>query len=664
MQNNTQLLYGKFPEQFVFDKKHNEWKVRQRKKVYGRLSWVEPKNEERYCLRLLLLRFGGLTGFENLLQLEDRHFMTFKERCIYEGLWDNDETYTETLQEASSFKNPKAFMDLFVLLLNHTEVTNCKQLFENFINQMISKAFPDKNSILNYISSKLDNKSLSDFGLPTPSTHEERGYYDKNNQQFTKKQIDDIRKTFKQNATTRQKELFDNLMMVINDQKDAFLIGGGGNGKSYTVNAVRAELHFIGFKPIAVSSTGISANALGNCVTSHKFFGLNPLNSTSENYTIKSKSSLSKCLLNPHVNVVFWDEIFTLGRSLVEQVCMEVNTLRTQSGLRRISFIFVGGPEQFLPVIRNAGEIDQLRESMIFSPIFENSVILNLQGNSKRLFSRENSNDFEDFVKILKGSCHSNEEFKDEKVQIPSVFKVCNDANTLSNFVYPQNILYQMTKLRNYSDWFYKRAVLFDTNEQAQLYNEKILERYPGLVKRTYHGTDTIDMEHNITTSPEVTEKIFDATLPKKILTLSEGIPLMLLKNLSVEQNCTNGSLFRLKTLGKHILVLQSPDLTDVFIPKIFCKYEDLKSGIVFKRKQFPIHVSFGVTSYKVQGGSYQFIGIMIPERARFGFNYVSVTRATNVSQIMFCTSTDNERGITNRYSPLLHKRISDVLKN
>ena len=68
----------------------SHWKKRQRsRKVVTRLSYVSPRDSERYCLRLLLLNTPGAKSFEDLRTVDGIIFSSFREACLYKNLLTN-----------------------------------------------------------------------------------------------------------------------------------------------------------------------------------------------------------------------------------------------------------------------------------------------------------------------------------------------------------------------------------------------------------------------------------------------------------------------------------------------------------------------------------------------------------------------------------------------
>ena len=61
------FLYKEFPEHYVWDKQLRIWKEKKKGIAISRIVGANPREGERYYLRLLLNHVRGLTSFESLL---------------------------------------------------------------------------------------------------------------------------------------------------------------------------------------------------------------------------------------------------------------------------------------------------------------------------------------------------------------------------------------------------------------------------------------------------------------------------------------------------------------------------------------------------------------------------------------------------------------------
>ena len=70
------------------------------------MIFVHPRDQERYCLRLLLSHVPGARQYKCLRTVEGTTYDTFKQAAIAWGLMDNDAEQDEYLQEACTIGRP------------------------------------------------------------------------------------------------------------------------------------------------------------------------------------------------------------------------------------------------------------------------------------------------------------------------------------------------------------------------------------------------------------------------------------------------------------------------------------------------------------------------------------------------------------------------------
>jgi ATP-dependent DNA helicase PIF1 len=87
-----------------------------------------------------------------------------------------------------------------------------------------------------------------------------------------------------------------------------------------------------------------------------------------------------------------------------------------------------------------------------------------------------------------------------------------------------------------------------------------------------------------------------------------------------------------------------------VFLPRIpLCPSDDDIFPFKFKRKQFPIRLSFAMTINKAQGQTIPIVGVYLPEPVfSHGQLYVALSRATAKSNIKILAIKDNRKSTKN----------------
>jgi ATP-dependent DNA helicase PIF1 len=98
-----------------------------------------------------------------------------------------------------------------------------------------------------------------------------------------------------------------------------------------------------------------------------------------------------------------------------------------------------------------------------------------------------------------------------------------------------------------------------------------------------------------------------------------------------------------------------------VFLPRIpLCPSDDDMFPFRFKRKQFPIRLSFAMTINKAQGQTIPIVGVYLPEPVfSHGQLYVALSRATAKSNIKILAIKDNRKKTKN---PKKRKRTESLV--
>ena len=125
----------------------------------------------------------------------------------------------------------------------------------------------------------------------------------------------------------------------------------------------------------------------------------------------------------------------------------------------------------------------------------------------------------------------------------------------------------------------------------------------------------------------------------------------MLLRNIDPANGLCNGTRLVVRGFESNAIdaeiVLGQHAGQRVFLPRIpLCPSDDEMFPFKFKRKQFPIRLSFAMTINKAQGQTIPVVGVYLPEPVfSHGQLYVALSRATTKSNIKIVAVKDKERG-------------------
>ena len=132
--------------------------------------------------------------------------------------------------------------------------------------------------------------------------------------------------------------------------------------------------------------------------------------------------------------------------------------------------------------------------------------------------------------------------------------------------------------------------------------------------------------------SQDLLNKIAPSGMPPHKLTLKEGAPVMLLRNMHGARGQANGTRMLIRKI--HSRVIEAEIVTGcsigkvVFIPRINSNPTDTALPFKFRRRQFPLRPAFAMTINKAQGQTLRMAGLYLPTHPfSHGQLYVAKTR-------------------------------------
>ncbi|XP_076068345.1 uncharacterized protein LOC143040798 [Oratosquilla oratoria] len=189
------------------------------------------------------------------------------------------------------------------------------------------------------------------------------------------------------------------------------------------------------------------------------------------------------------------------------------------------------------------------------------------------------------------------------------------------------------------ASYFEKRAIISPTNDDVDSINSMIYEKseeeevvYNSVDTATENDTDIQTSVFNALTSP---------SLPLHQLKVKIGSVLMIIRNICPPKLC-NGSRIIVTNLKKNVIVGKilggSYGGEQVLIPKITLEAQD--TPVPFKRKQFPVKLSYAMTINKSQGQTFERCGLLLDSVQCFahGQLYVACSRVTNWNSLIVYT--------------------------
>ena len=312
-----------------------------------------------------------------------------------------------------------------------------------------------------------------------------------------------------------------------------FIDGPGGTGKTFLYCALYAKVRLFNQIVLPTPTSGIAASNMPTGRIAHSRFKL-PVD-CGQSFTCNVGKQSSVASLIEESSLIIWDEAFMARRENIESL----NLLLRDLCLPDVPFggklvVFGGDFRQTVPIVPKKSQQEIIGYSLVSShlwPLFTRfELTVNMQAREDPEFSR--------FLLAL-----GNGELQMQETELVSIPKSLNLScreypATLEVLlaVYP-NILTQFI----HPSFFAERAILTPRNEDVDLNNSKLIDKFFGDVC-IYKSFDSVIDDHCNIYPTEFLNALCPEGMSPHELILKLNCPFILLRNLDLSSGLCNGT--------------------------------------------------------------------------------------------------------------------------
>jgi ATP-dependent DNA helicase PIF1 len=362
----------------------------------------------------------------------------------------------------------------------------------------------------------------------------------------------------------KQNEAYQRVVQAIDKHESGFFFinAGGETGKTYTLNALLANVRSKKCVALAVASSGIASLLLDGGRTAHSRFKI-PLHIRKNSTCSMSKRNSAIKQLLQRCRLIVWDEAPMMHRHTFEALD---RSLRDMTGKKNeifggIPIVLSGDFKQILPVIKRGGKAQIIHASLKQSSLWKFAQELPLTANVRIELRNiacsmdvQEAESFNDFLNhIGDGTYPTHPDMGPNLIEILS--RILAQNQELKEFIkeiYPD--------LETHSeDSIYKqqRVILTTKNSTVDRINEYVIDKFPG-ESHTFFSADSLEDDDNKNAyTPEFLNTLNLSGLPPHKLILKKNATIILLRNLNPRIGACNGTRLNIDGFSDNLMITE-----------------------------------------------------------------------------------------------------------
>jgi ATP-dependent DNA helicase PIF1 len=382
-EDSCKILYSDFLEFYTWNSEGGEkyWKKRKKQNMFQvrRIVQAHPAKGERYYLWILLNSVVGARSFKELRMVKDVEYHTFCEAAETLGLIDGDNSWDDSLKEATIWAIPPSIWRLFIIILVFGETSNVRGLWDKHLEAM-GEDYRHNNPCKKEVEQlvlidvrdmlQLVGKDIQSFPLPLidSSVGVPREIYEERIIE-----VNEEDKNLHKSLNTEQMAAYKTIMSTIDSPNGGvfFIDGPGGIGKTFLYRALLGTIWSQDKIAIATATSGVAASIMPDGWTAHSRFKI-PINIDEGGYCSFTKQSGTAKLLC-EASLILWDEASMTKRHAIEALGISVCDILDKEDLPfggKI-VVFDGDFRQTLPVVQKESRAQIIDASLHRSYIWD-----------------------------------------------------------------------------------------------------------------------------------------------------------------------------------------------------------------------------------------------------------------------------------------------------